>query len=305
MAMSKAIWVAGEVLIDLIPVAGADRLAVVGGGPANTAKALARLGFDSYFIDGMSTNEYGQKAKAELEADGVKLDYVSFSDKPMCLATVTLDASGSASYEFLIDGTVTFDFEREWLPNPSVGTPAVFHIGTLAPLVEPGASVLYEWAQEINQFAPIVFDPNVRPSIMHDRAHYDAIVNKWAAISNVVKVSEDDIAWLYPGRLQEEVAAEWLSMGVDLVVITLGSEGLRGITRRGSVSVPGVQTSVVDTVGAGDTVGAILVEGVVKYGVTGLVGDTLKAVLTRAAAAAAITCSRAGAQPPYLNELSN
>ncbi len=305
MAMSKAIWVAGEVLIDLIPVAGADRLAVVGGGPANTAKALARLGFDSYFIDGMSTNEYGQKAKAELEADGVKLDYVSFSDKPMCLATVTLDASGSASYEFLIDGTVTFDFEREWLPNPSVGTPAVFHIGTLAPLVEPGASVLYEWAQEINQFAPIVFDPNVRPSIMHDRAHYDAIVNKWAAISNVVKVSEDDIAWLYPGRLQEEVAAEWLSMGVDLVVITLGSEGLRGITRRGSVSVPGVQTSVVDTVGAGDTVGAILVEGVVKYGVTGLVGDTLKAVLTRAAEAAAITCSRAGAQPPYLNELSN
>ena len=305
MAMSKAIWVAGEVLIDLIPVAGADRLAVVGGGPANTAKALARLGFDSYFIDGMSTNEYGQKAKAELEADGVELDYVNFSDKPMCLATVTLDASGSASYEFLIDGTVTFDFEREWLPNPSVGTPAVFHIGTLAPLVEPGASVLYEWAQEINQFAPIVFDPNVRPSIMHDRAHYDAIVNKWAAISNVVKVSEDDIAWLYPGRLQEEVAAEWLSMGVDLVVITLGSEGLRGITRRGSVSVPGVQTSVVDTVGAGDTVGAILVEGVVKYGVTGLVGDTLKAVLTRAAEAAAITCSRAGAQPPYLNELSN
>jgi len=305
MAMSKAIWVAGEVLIDLIPKANGERLAVVGGGPANTAKALARLGFDSYFIDGISTNEYGQKAKSELEADGVKLDYVNFSDKPICLATVTLDASGSASYEFLIDGTATFDFERKWLPDPAVGTPAVFHVGTLAPLVEPGASVLYEWAQEINQFAPIVFDPNVRPSVMHDRAQYDAIVNKWAAISNVVKVSEDDIAWLYPGRLQDDVAAEWLSMGVDLVVITLGSEGLCGITRQGSVSVPGVQTSVVDTVGAGDTVGAILVEGVVKYGVTGLVGDTLKAVLTRAAAAAAITCSRAGAQPPYPNELSN
>jgi len=305
MAMSKAIWVAGEVLIDLIPQAEGERLAVVGGGPANTAKALARLGFDAYFIDGMSTNEYGQKAKAELEADGVKLDYVKFSEKPMCLATVTLDASGSASYEFLIDGTATFDFQREWLPNPAVDTPAVFHVGTLVPLIEPGASVLYEWAQEINQFAPIVFDPNVRPSVMHNRAQYDAIVNKWAAISNVVKVSEDDIAWLYPGRLQEEVAADWLSMGVDLVVITLGSEGLRGITRQGSVSVPGVKVSVVDTVGAGDTVGAILVEGVVKYGVAGLVGDTLQAVLTRAAAAAAITCSRAGAQPPYLNELSN
>ncbi len=303
--MSKPIWVAGEVLIDLIPQGEGERLAVVGGGPANTAKALARLGFDSYFIDGMSTNDFGKLAKAEFDADGVRLDYVKFSDKPMCLATVTLDSSGSASYEFLIDGTATFDFQREWLPDPVAGNPAVFHVGTLVPLIEPGASVLYEWAQEINQVAPIVFDPNVRPSVVSDRARYESIVKKWAAISNVVKVSEDDIAWLYPGRLQEDVAAEWLSMGVDLVVITLGSEGLLGITRQGSISVPGVKVKVVDTVGAGDTVGAILVEGVVKYGVDGLVGDTLKAVLTRAAAAAAITCSRAGAQPPYLNELSN
>ena len=303
--MSKPIWVAGEVLIDLIPQGDGERLAVVGGGPANTAKALARLGLDSYFIDGMSTNDFGKLAKAEFDADGVKLDYVKFSDKPMCLATVTLDSSGCASYEFLIDGTATFDFQREWLPDPVAGNPAVFHVGTLVPLIEPGASVLYEWAQEINQVAPIVFDPNVRPSVVSDRARYESIVKKWAAISNVVKVSEDDIAWLYPGRLQEDVAAEWLSMGVDLVVITLGSEGLLGITRQGSISVPGVKVKVVDTVGAGDTVGAILVEGIVKYGVEGLVGDTLKAVLTRAAAAAAITCSRAGAQPPYLNDLSN
>ena len=251
--MSKPIWVAGEVLIDLIPQGEGERLAVVGGGPANTAKALARLGFDSYFIDGMSTNDFGKLAKAEFDADGVRLDYVKFSDKPMCLATVTLDSSGSASYEFLIDGTATFDFQREWLPDPVAGNPAVFHVGTLVPLIEPGASVLYEWAQEINQVAPIVFDPNVRPSVVSDRARYESIVKKWAAISNVVKVSEDDIAWLYPGRLQEDVAAEWLSMGVDLVVITLGSEGLLGITRQGSISVPGVKVKVVDTVGAGDT----------------------------------------------------
>ena len=140
---------------------------------------------------------------------------------------------------------------------------------------------------------------------MGDRVHYEAIVRKWAAISNVVKVSEDDIAWLYPGRIQEEVAADWLSMGVDLVVITLGPEGLLGITRQESIRVPGVKVDVVDTVGAGDTVGAILVEGVVKYGVAGLVGDTLRSVLTRAATAAAITCSRAGAQPPTQSELSS
>lgn len=303
--MSTSIWVAGEVLIDLIPHRDGERLAVVGGGPANTAKALARLGLDTYFIDGMSTNHYGQQAKAEFDGDGVKLDYVKFSDQPMCLATVTLDQSGSASYEFFIDGTATFDFNREWLPNPSIGNPSVFHIGTLVPLVEPGASVLFEWAQEINQYAPIVFDPNVRPSVLSDRARYESIVKKWAAISNLVKVSEDDIAWLYPGRPQADVADEWLSMGVDLVVITLGSEGIMGITRNERVLVPAEKVTVADTVGAGDTVGAILVEGVVKYGVAGLVGDTLKSVLSRAAAAAAITCSRPGAQPPYLHEMSN
>jgi len=303
--LSKPIWVAGEVLIDLIPQANGERRAVVGGGSANTAKALARLGLETYFIDGMSTDKYGEQAKAELEADGVKLDYIHLSEQPTCLATVTLDGSGSASYEFLIEGTATFDFRREWLPTPATGNPAVFHVGTLGPLIEPGASVLFEWAQEINQFAPIIFDPNVRPSVIGDRARYESIVKKWAAISNVVKVSEDDIAWLYPGRLQSDVAAEWLSMGVDLVVITLGSEGMLGITRQGSVKVPGVKVVVADTVGAGDTVGAILVGSIINYGVSGLIGDTLKDVLTRAAAAAAITATRAGAQPPYLAELSN
>ena len=173
----------------------------------------------------------------------------------------------------------------------------------MVPLVEPGASVLFEWAQEINQVAPIVFDPNIRPSVVSDRARYESIVRKWASLANIVKLSEDDIAWLYPGRPQEEVAAEWLSMGVDLVVITLGSEGLLGITRQGSVTVPGVKITVADTVGAGDTVGAILVESIVKYGLDELVGTTLEKTLSRAAHAAAITCSRAGANPPTLSEL--
>jgi fructokinase len=108
------VWVAGEVLIDLIPD-GSDRKPIVGGGPANTAKALAKLGIDAQFIDGISTDEYGQMAKGELVASGVKLDYVKYSHKPTCLAIVSLSDSGSASYEFVIENTATFDFNLDWL----------------------------------------------------------------------------------------------------------------------------------------------------------------------------------------------
>ncbi len=296
------VWVAGEVLIDLI-TKGSETKAIVGGGPANTAVALSRLGVETYFIDGMSTNDYGQRAKAELLAAGVNLDFAEFSDKPMCIADVTLDESGSATYEFLIDGTATYDFRREWLPNPSRNNPAVLYTGTLATIVEPGATVLFQWAKEVAKFAPIIYDPNVRTSVLNDRHRYQESVAKWASISKVIKVSSDDLDWLYPGESFENVSTRWLRMGVELAVLTRGSEGILAMTSIGEVSVPGVQVDVVDTVGAGDTVGAILVEAIAKKGIESLVDDELKGVLSRAACAAAITCSRAGAQPPTFQEL--
>jgi len=297
--MSEAIWVAGEVLIDLIP-RGGERVAIVGGGPANTAKALARLGFDSYFIDGLSTDKYGEQARAELLADGVKLDYTLTSSNPTCLATVTLDENGNASYDFLIDGTATFEFNDTWLPDPT-HPPAVLHLGTLATIVEPGATNLFNWAKSVK--APLVFDPNIRSSVVSDRARYQQIVEKWATISSVIKMSDDDLAWLYPEMDFRSAAENFISEKTQLVVITKGASGLAGFTEDGEVSVPGVKVEVVDTVGAGDTVGAILVEAIVKYGLDNLVGATLESTLNRAAAAAAITCSRAGANPPTLKEL--
>ena len=153
-----SIWVCGEVLIDILPTGP-----VVGGGPANTAKALARLGHDVYFIDGISSDAYGQVARTELLRDGVNLDLALVSDKPTCTASVTLDAAGGASYEFLIDGTATFDFAPSWLPDPYRFQPKVLHIGTLVTVIEPGASALYDWAMQVAEFAPIVFDPNIRP----------------------------------------------------------------------------------------------------------------------------------------------
>jgi fructokinase len=293
-----SIWVCGEVLIDILPTGP-----VVGGGPANTAKALARLGYDVDFIDGISTDVYGVSAKKELSRDGVGLGLSLTSDKPTCTATVTLDSKGSASYAFLIDGTATFDFNSSWLPDPERLKPSVLHIGTLVTIIEPGASVLFDWAVKVGEFAPIVFDPNIRPSVMADRAKYAAAVEKWVSISSVVKVSDDDIAWLYPTDSLDVVAHRWIDAGVSCVAITRGAKGLIGFTASGMEEVDGARVEVVDTVGAGDTVGAIVVEGIIKHSVHGLQGQVLNALLHKAAIAAGITCSRAGAQPPRAHEL--
>ena len=292
-------------LIDLIPGADGARVPHVGGGPANTAKALARLGHDVQFIDGISTDEYGVAARKELLDDEVKLDLALTSDKPTCLAIISLDANGGASYEFKIDGTATFDFDLKWLPDPSRYKPQVLHIGTLVTVIQPGADVLYDWAMQVAEFAPIVFDPNIRPSVMGDHDLYEAAVEKWAALSSVIKVSDDDMAWLYSGQKYEDVAQRWLNDGAALVVVTRGSNGIIGFTADGAIEVDGAKITVADTVGAGDTVGAIIVEAMIEKGILALTGDVLKATLHRAAVAAGITCSRKGAQPPYKHELKN
>jgi len=297
------IWVCGEVLIDLIPGADGVRVGHVGGGPANTAKALARMGHDVQFIDGISTDEDGLAARKNLLDDEVKLDLALTSEKPTCLAIVSLDAKGGASYEFKIAGTATFDFSLDWLPDPARYKPNVLHIGTLATVIAPGADVLYDWALRVAEFAPIVFDPNIRPAVLSDRDLYEAAVEKWAVISSVIKVSDDDIAWLYPGQNYVDVAARWISDGAALVVVTRGAQGIIGFTSEGSVEVEGAKITVADTVGAGDTVGAIIVEAMIEKGILALTGDVLRATLHRAAVAAGITCSRKGAQPPYKHEL--
>jgi fructokinase len=219
------------------------------------------------------------------------------------LAIVSLNSKGGATYEFVIDATATFDFSHAWLPDPFELKPSLLHIGTLVTAIEPAASVLHEWASKVADVAPVVFDPNIRPSVMGDRDLYQAAVEKWAAISSVIKVSDDDLAWIFPDQSIDDVANRWINDGAFLVVVTRGADGLVGYTADGRVEVPGVKVDVVDTVGAGDTVGAIVVEAMVTHGLVELRGDLLRSVLTRAAAAAAITCSRKGAQPPYKHEL--
>jgi len=300
--LSDQVWVAGEVLIDLIQD-GSEYVTVVGGGPANTAKALAKLGVKTYFIDGVSNDEYGQMAKAKLLSADVILDYAQYSNKPTCTAKVTLSKSGSASYEFVIEGTATFDFSASWLPDPQKIKPSLLHIGTLATIIEPGASVLFKWAQSVAHVAPIVFDRNIRPAVLGNRNEYVKKVEQWVAISSAVKVSDEDLNWLYPGKAIDEIVSKWLEVGVQLVVVTLGDKGITAYRKDEETSVDGVKVVVADTVGAGDTVGAVLVEAIVDNGLDKLTGEVLKTTLNRASKAAAITVSRTGANPPSKDEI--
>ena len=300
--MSGQVWVAGEVLIDLIPEAD-QYLSTVGGGPANTAKALAKLGVKTYFIDGISTDDHGQIAKADLLTANVLLDYAKYSHKPTCTAKVTLSKSGDATYEFVVEDTATFDFSEQWLPDPQNITPSLLHIGTLATVIEPGASVLFDWAQSVARVAPIVFDPNIRSAVLDDRDKYVKKVEKWVAISSAIKVSDEDLYWLYPDKSIDEIVKNWLEVGVQLVVVTLGEQGITAYRKNEQVSVEAVKVDVADTVGAGDTVGAVLIEAIVNNGLDKLTGELLQTILNRAAKAAAITVSRTGANPPSKEEI--
>ena len=296
------VWVVGEVLIDLLPD-GDKQKAVVGGGPANTAVALSKLGIKTQFINGISTDAYGSTCRQYLESAGVLLDFVNYSSKPSCTAKVTLDKAGGASYQFLIDETSTFDYHLDQLPDAQKQAPSLLHIGTLVCAIEPCASTLHQWVTSFKQSVPIVYDPNIRPSVIADRNLYLKQVLRWVSLSSVVKLSLDDLNWLYPGKSVDDVAKEFIGMGVKIVVVTLGDAGIVAITKDENVEVKAVKTKVVDTVGAGDTVGAILVEAIVKHGLEKLTGQLLTDTLNRAAAAAAITISRAGANPPTQAEL--
>ena len=297
----RQVLVVGEALMDLIPIAGGAISEMVGGGPCNSAKALARLGFSTTFIGGISTDSYGEAIERELLDSGVSLDLVHRSDLPTALAIATINEAGLASYEFKLDSTVSFNFHSSWLPKQDA---EVIHIGSVATLLEPGASELHKWLSD--KSATVVFDPNVRPSIQGDREIYRNSVERWIDLAKIVKLSEDDFSWLYENS-ESEVIANWLSRGTEIVVVTRAvtraEKGLSAFTRDGRIDCPAAKVKLVDSVGAGDTIGAVIVEGLLKYGLDRLKTDVLRQVLERAAKAAGITCSRAGANPPWKEEL--
>ena len=239
---------------------------------------------------------YGKAIDLELSDSGVDISLVYRGDEPTALAIATIDNNGLAKYDFELEGTASFAFDALWLP---IGEPDVIHVGSVATLIEPGASALLSWVS--TKSAPVIFDPNVRPSIQGDKNVYRVAVERWIDVATIVKLSDDDLNFLY-GDKADSVVSSWLDRGVTIVVVTRAEKGLKAYSKDSVLEVPAVSVDLVDSVGAGDTIGAVLVEGVLNNGVENLAGETLRSVLSRAAKAAAITCSRAGANPPSRQE---
>ncbi|TDC65502.1 carbohydrate kinase [Micromonospora sp. KC207] len=302
------ITVVGESLVDLIEEPTGEAIAYPGGSPANVAVALARLGEPTTLLTQLGDDAYGRLLRAHLAGSGVRLDPASVSDLPRTsVARTQLGADGQARYDFAID----------WRSFPDIGAvasgSACLHTGSLATVLEPGAGDVLALARERRATTMISFDPNCRPSLTGDAARARRRVEELVAISDLVKVSREDLDWLHPGRSSERVAREWLALGASLVVVTLGAEGALAVTAREEIRVAAPRVTVVDTVGAGDAFTAGLLSALRARDLLGAARrpalraagpETLAAVLGDAARVAAWTCGRRGADPPTRAELA-
>jgi len=295
--------VCGETLIDLVrneadagDTFSTGWAALSAGSPMNTAVALSMLGADSHFLGRISTDEFGRQLRGHLEKAGVQLDLAVTSDQFTSLAVVSLDERGKASYAFHFDQTANFGWQPDELPT--LGRADWMHIGSLALIVPPGSDVLLEWLRTVP--APVSIDLNVRSSVVTDPGEYWRRVEPWLRVvgpTGVIKASDDDVRFLV-GDWQQ-AAERWLAdYELGLVVITRGEDGASALSPDGWTHVPSYRTELVDTVGAGDTFMAGFLDGHVRLGLD------LDQSLRRGAAAAAIVCSRQGAQPPTPAEIA-
>jgi len=299
------IVVAGEALIDLVPQ-GTGALAgltpALGGGPYNTAVALGRLGSPTAFCSRTSRDAFGEALLDGLRTVGVDVSGVQRGTEPTTLAVATIDGNGSAAYSFYVDGTADRLFSApEVLPAKT----RAMSFGTCSLALEPGATA-YEtlMRKAAAQGVFTALDPNIRAGLIPDADAYRARFRSWLPSVTLLKLSEEDALWLGGSP------REWLAAGPAAVVITHGGDGLTAFTQDGAVySVPGEKVDVVDTIGAGDTVNAALLHGLSDRdalsadALASLGADGWTRLLRFAARAAAITCSRAGAEPPYADEV--
>ncbi|MGW5370280.1 carbohydrate kinase family protein [Streptomyces sp. NPDC004009] len=299
------IVVAGEALIDLVPRgpgALADLKPAPGGGPYNTAVALGRLGSPTAFCSRTSEDAFGEALLDGLRRAGVEVTDVQRGPEPTTLAVATLDADGSAAYSFYVDGTADRLFSVP--ASLPAGTRAV-SFGTCSLVLEPGASAYEKLMREAAaQGLFTALDPNIRTGLIPDADAYRRRFGDWLPSVTLLKLSEEDAEWL------GGTPREWLAAGPSAVVVTRGGDGLTVHTRGGAeYSVPGEKVEVVDTIGAGDTVNAALLHGLAAQdalspgALASLGPDGWRRLLRFAARAAAITCSRAGAEPPFAAEL--
>lgn len=297
--------VVGEALVDLVGQRGGRTLTVhPGGSPANVALGLARLGAPVTLKTRLGSDAFGEIVSAHLQASGVRVEAGDGVSTSLAIATL---AAGIASYDFRID----------WDLPPVAPLPVetrCLHTGSLATALPPGnASVIDLVVRErARARVTVSYDPNVRPALLGDAARARPDIERMVALSHVVKVSDEDLRWLYPGRGDDQVAQDWLALGPALVVVTRGGAGVYAASRGLELERPAVPVDMVDTVGAGDSFTAGLLHGLHRADLLGgsrgdaLAGideATLVTVVDTAAVIAAITCSRPGSDPPTRDEV--
>ncbi len=304
------IGVVGEALIDLEVAQGDARhpIAHPGGSPMNVAVTLGRLGSEAAFLGRLSSDAFGKLLRTHLAESNVDLRWIVDAAEPTSLAIVSVSPNGSASYAFHVEGTADWQWQSVELPrNP--GLDAV-HAGSLALAVDPGGAVVERWLAGLSTGTTISLDPNVRPALLGDRAAYRERLERWLRFAAIVKVSDEDLAWIWPGADPSELAAHWIAKGRKLVVVTRGGEGSLVWAGGESFAVPAANVDLVDTVGAGDSFSGALLDWLGRNGrlrqedLARLTAGEAREAVAFASSVAAITCSRAGANPPWRSELS-
>ncbi|MET0947820.1 MAG: carbohydrate kinase [Pseudomonas sp.] len=308
--------VCGEALFDFFSQPGSAGKsntlgfqAIAGGSPFNVAVGLRRLGVDSGFFAGLSTDYLGRRLRTVLEEEGVRADHLVDFDAPTTLAMVAVGADGSPHYSFRGEGCADRQLRLGDLPQLSDEVRGI-HVGSFSLVVQPIADTLLALvARESNQRL-ITLDPNVRLNPAPDITRWREQISAFAEHAHIIKVSDEDLTLLYPERSPEEIAQSWLGKRCQLVVLTRGTQGASIFTRQyGSWSIPAQTVITADTVGAGDTFQAALITFLTERqldspaSLPSLTRETLDEMLRFAVKAAALTCTRVGPDLPYRAQL--
>jgi fructokinase len=305
-APDGTVVVTGEALIDLVLAQDGSLDGHPGGGPYNVARTIGRLEQPVVYLGRVSTDGFGRRLLLELEADGVDLESIVTTDAPTTLALAELDDAGAARYEFYDTGTSAPGLTLEAASAAFPERVGMFYLGTLGLVFEPMATTLEALVTRIGDDTLVAVDPNCRPTVIADPAAFRGRLSRLLARADVVKASEDDLAWIDPGTDPVTAARALLSHDEAVALLTLGGDGALAITANEAIEVRSPKVEVIDTIGAGDAfMGAFLAHwrgrGLGRSDLHLL--DELEQAAKFACRVAAITCSRAGADPPRLAEL--
>jgi fructokinase len=291
---APSVLVIGESLMDVVRV-GDDEYRHPGGSPMNVAYGLARLGVDTRLLTRIGPDSDGDAIRQHLAAAGVTLLDESLDGARTSVSTANIGPDGSASYSFEIDWRLAgFSglHQAKWI-----------HVGSIATFLPPGADSLERLLQALGNTTSISYDPNIRPSIIGDHAQAIGRFERISRLAKVVKLSDEDAAWLYPSLSEKFVVDKILALGPDMVALTRGAAGARISTRQSTVEIPAPRVEVADTIGAGDSFMAALISALLAMDVRNMAIQQLEHVARLSVMAAALTCTRPGAQPPTLLEL--